>query len=103
MSNENRRRAARSGWTRRRGTADCEPAPGGEDARSPDVEAVYEAYRAAKARHDAAIAALKGATTGRTPPDPELVKRQAAAAVAEIEALAAVRDLARLPAKPDAT
>jgi hypothetical protein len=103
VSNENRRRAARSGWTRRRGTAECDRSPAGEAASSPDVEAVYEAYRAAKARHDAAIAALKGATSGRTPPDPELVKRQAEAAVAEIEALAAVRGLVRPPAKPDAT
>lgn len=64
MSNENRRRAAQSGWTRRR-------AAGG----SGSVEA--------------------GASAAS--PDPELVRRQAEAAVEEIEALAAVRALV----KPD--
>ena len=82
MSNENRKRAALSGWTRRRG----EVVP----ASSPETEAVYEAYRAAKAKHDAAISALKGAARGPTPPDPELIRRQAEAAVQEIDALSAV-------------
>lgn len=100
MSNENRKRAARSGWARRRGTAVCGP-EASEVAASPDVEALYEAYRAAKARHDAAIAALRAASNGRTPPDPELIRRQAEAAVDEIDALAAVRGLNRQAAKPD--
>ena len=103
MSNENRKRAARSGWARRRGTAGGDPGPAGEAAALPDAEAVYEAYRAAKARHDAAIAALRAASSGRTPPDPELIKRQAEAAVEEIDALAAIRGLARFVAKPDET
>lgn len=99
--NENRKRAAQSGWARRRGQAAAEPAPVAEAASSPEIEAAYLAYRAAKAKHDAAIAALRAATLGRAPPDPELIQRQAEAAVEEIDALSAVRALARPFMKPD--
>lgn len=58
---------------------------------SSDPDDLFEAYRLAKARHDETIAALKQASTGRTPPAPELVQAQAAAALAEFEALAALR------------
>jgi hypothetical protein len=60
-----------------------------------DLDPLFEAYRAAKARHDAAIHALKAASNGRKPPDPELVKRQVEAARDEIAAfdeLRSVRD-----------
>jgi hypothetical protein len=70
-------------------------------ASPPDAEVVYGAYREAKARHDAAIAALKAASAEGAPPDAELIRRQAAAAVEEIEALAAVRALVKAPVKPD--
>ena len=59
-----------------------------------DVDGLIEAYRTAKAEHDAAITALKQAANSRVPPDPELVRRQAAAAMAEFEALAALRGVA---------
>ncbi len=64
-------------------------------ARRPSGEHdhLFEAYRTAKARHDAAITALKQASTGRSRPDPELVRRQAAAALEEFEAMAALRGL----------
>ena len=106
MSNENRKRAARSGWARRRGENQLQPAlsvlergdaPAGEcepaaDARrEPDREPLFAAYREAKAKHDEAIAALKRATRARTAPDPELVRAQAEAAVEEIDALTALR------------
>jgi hypothetical protein len=52
---------------------------------------LFEAYRAAKARHDEAIAAIKRASTGRRTPDPELIRAQAAAALEEFDALAALR------------
>ena len=58
---------------------------------SSDQEALFEAYRAAKARHDEAIAAIKRASTGRRTPDPELIRAQAAAALEEFDALAALR------------
>lgn len=110
MPNENRKRAAHAGWARRRGLAEGEaaeiaPSPAliaPPDDASPDAEALFLAYRAAKARHDAAIGALKQATYGRTPPDPELVRRQAEAALEEIDALTAVRGLAKPPGKPNA-
>lgn len=108
MSNENRKRAARSGWARRRGEAPQQPSegapqpgPGGpdggeegpatDDRRLMDREPLFAAYRAAKARHDEAIAALKQATRARIAPDPELVRAQAEAAVEEIDALTALR------------
>ena len=53
------------------------------------------ALRAAKAIHDTVIGALKKATSGRAPPDPVLVERQAAAAMEEFNALAALRGLRR--------
>ena len=56
-----------------------------------EVDGLFEAYRQAKARHDETITALKQASTGRAPPAPELVQAQAAAALAEFEALAALR------------
>lgn len=56
-----------------------------------ETDPLFEAYRQAKARHDAAITALKQASTGRTPPDPGLVQAQAAAALEEFEAMAALR------------
>ncbi|CAN7394805.1 hypothetical protein LJR219_002434 [Phenylobacterium sp. LjRoot219] len=52
---------------------------------------MFAAYRAAKAKHDEAIAALKRATRARLAPDPELVRAQAEAAVGEIDALTALR------------
>ena len=58
---------------------------------SSDQEPLFEAYRAAKARHDEAIAALRRASTGRKPVDPELIRAQAAAALEEFDALAALR------------
>jgi hypothetical protein len=73
----------------------------GAEGASPDAEAVYRAYRDAKARHDATITALKAAAGRGSSPDPELVRRQAEAAVEEIEALAAVRALVKSPGKPD--
>lgn len=97
MSNENRRRAAQSGWTRRRAAGGSGSVEAGASAASPDAEAVYRAYREAKARHDETIAALRAAGSRGAAPDPELVRRQAEAAVEEIEALAAVRALV----KPD--
>lgn len=100
MSNENRSRAARSGWTRRRSAAQSDSEAGAETA-SPDAEAVYRAYREAKARHDAAIAALRASSGRGVPPDAELVRRQAEAAVEEIDALSAVRALVKSPGKPD--
>ena len=100
MSNENRSRAARSGWTRRRAAAQSDSDASAETA-SPDAEAVYRAYREAKARHDAAIAALKASSGRGVAPDPELVRRQAEAAVDEIEALSAVRALVKAPSRPD--
>jgi hypothetical protein len=60
---------------------------------SGEHDQLFEAYRAAKARHDDAIAALKQASNGRSRPDPELVRRQAAAALEEFEAMAALRGL----------
>ena len=57
---------------------------------SSDADELFEAYRQAKARHDETITALKQASTGGAPPDPELVQAQAAAAHAEFEALAAL-------------
>jgi hypothetical protein len=101
VSNENRSRAARSGWTRRRAAAQSDSVEAGAEAASPDAEAVYRAYRDAKARHDAAITALRAAAGRGAPADPELVRRQAEAAVEEIEALAAVRALVKAPVKPD--
>ena len=101
MSNENRKRAAQSGWTRRRAAAQSDAVEVGARGQSPDAEAVYHAYREAKARHDAAIAALKAASGRGVTPDPELIRRQAEAAVDEIEALAAVRDLVKSPVKPN--
>lgn len=107
MSNENRKRAARSGWARRRGEApqrpsETEPDPaagapdgGGErptdGAAAADREPLFAAYRAAKARHDEAIAALKRATRARAQPDAELVRAQAEAALEEFDALTALR------------
>lgn len=106
MSNENRKRAARSGWARRRGEVPAQPAetepnppasPGEKTAAAAEEagvngrEPLFAAYRAAKARHDAAIAALKGATRARRAPDPELVRAQAEAALEEFDALAALR------------
>jgi hypothetical protein len=115
MPNENRKRAAQAGWARRRGLAEVDaqhiagassgiaaPDAPSPDTVSPDTESLFLAYRAAKAKHDAAIAALKQATYGRAPPDPELVRRQALAALEEIEALTAVRALAKPPTKPNA-
>ena len=105
MSNENRKRAARSGWTRRRGEAppqpsQSEPEPGGgQPAHEPaaaDREPLFAAYRAAKAKHDEAIAALKRATRARTAPHPDLVRAQAEAALEEIDALTALRAGVRL-------
>lgn len=101
MSNENRSRAARSGWTRRRAAAQSDSAEAGAETASLDAEAVYRAYREAKARHDAAIAALRAAAGRGVAPDPELVRRQAEAAVEEIEALSAVRALVKSPRKPN--
>lgn len=73
-----------------------------QPASPSDAEAIFEAYRAAKAKHDAAVAALEAAAAGAaSSPDPELIRRQAEAAVEEIEALSAVRALARPPMKPD--
>lgn len=92
MSNENRKRAALSGWARRRGTV--------KPVAASDAELALEAYRAAKAKHDAAITALKAASGGQT--DPELIRRQAEAAAEEIDALSAVCELARPSVKPDA-
>lgn len=100
MSNENRKRAAQSGWTRRRAAAQPDSIESGAETASPDAEAVYHAYREAKARHDAAITALKANSSRGTAPDPELIRRQAEAAVEEIEALAAVRALVKPPVKP---
>lgn len=60
---------------------------------SSETDPLFEAYRQAKARHDDAIAALRQASAGRAPPDPVLVQAQAAAALAEFEALAALRGL----------
>jgi hypothetical protein len=97
VSNENRRRAAQSGWARRRASGPAGSAEAGAGAARPDAETVYRAYREAKARHDEAIAALRAAGARGVAPDPELVRRQAEAAVEEIEALAAVRALV----KPD--
>jgi len=107
MSNENRKRAARSGWTRRRGATPQQPshtepepnsgapgAPGGQpssEAAVADREPLFAAYRAAKAKHDEAIAALKRATRVRASPDPDLVRAQAEAALEEIDALTALR------------
>lgn len=56
-----------------------------------EADGLFEAYRQAKARHDQAISALRQASVGRAPPAPELVQAQAAAALAEFEALAALR------------
>lgn len=106
MSNENRKRAAHAGWARRRGVAEAAGASpldaGPAQGPAPDAESLFLAYRAAKARHDAAIAALKQATFGRKPPDPELVRRQAEAALEEIDALTAMRNLVRQSGKPNA-
>lgn len=111
MSNENRKRAARSGWTRRRGAAPQQPsqtepppaagAPAGgggpsNEAAVADREPLFAAYRAAKAKHDEAIAALKRATRARTAPHPDLVRAQAEAALEEIDALTALRAGVRL-------
>jgi len=77
-----------------------DPAPGapGQGAEAPpnepaalDREPLFAAYRAAKAKHDAAIDALKQATRARRTPDADLVRAQAEAAVEEIDALAALR------------
>jgi hypothetical protein len=54
---------------------------------------LFEAYRAAKATHDAAIHALNAALKSGQPPDPELVRRQIEAATKEIAALDALRAL----------
>jgi hypothetical protein len=112
MPNENRKRAARSGWTRRRGEAPQQPsqtepepgsgAPDGGAARPSnaavvaDREPLFAAYRAAKAKHDEAIAALKRATRARTAPHPDLVRAQTEAALEEIDALTALRAGVRL-------
>jgi hypothetical protein len=50
----------------------------------------FETYRAAKAKHDEAIRALKGTLRGWEAPDPELVRRQVEAASEEIAALDAL-------------
>jgi hypothetical protein len=55
-------------------------------------EALWTAYRSAKARHDAAITALKAASRGGVSPDPGLLEEQTAAAVQEFDALAAVKE-----------
>jgi hypothetical protein len=68
------------------------PRSGGLRTKTPvETDPLFEAYRRAKARHDEAIAALKQASSGRSPPDPRLVQAQAAAALEEFEALAALR------------
>jgi len=104
MSSENRKRAARSGWARRRGKipqqpSQAEPGHGGEDERAgrpaseprvSDHEPLFAAYRAAKAKHDGAAAALRQATRECDPPDPELVRAQTEAAMEEIDALTAL-------------
>lgn len=59
--------------------------------RSANLEALFETYRIAKARHDVTIEALKQAARWREPPDADLVKRQAEAACEEIDALIALR------------
>jgi hypothetical protein len=56
-----------------------------------DLDGLFEAYRSAKARHDAAIAALREAAACGAQPDPEQVRAQAAAAVEEFEAMAALQ------------
>jgi hypothetical protein len=56
-----------------------------------DLDDLFEAYRTAKARHDAAIADLREAGACGATPDPELVRAQAAAAVEEFEAMAALQ------------
>jgi hypothetical protein len=63
----------------------------GDPAPAPDL--LFEAYRAAKARHDEAIRALKGSLEGWSTPDPELVRRQIEAAREEIAALDALSGL----------
>ena len=62
-----------------------------EESRDRDL--LFEAFRAAKAKHDAAIRALWGAPKGRGSPDPELVRRQVEAVQEEIAALEALRGL----------
>jgi hypothetical protein len=54
---------------------------------------LFEAYRAAKARHDESIRALKGTLRSWEAPDPELVRRQVEAAREEIAALDALSSL----------
>jgi hypothetical protein len=56
-----------------------------------DCDPLLKAYRAAKAKHDALIADVKRATTGRARADPEMLRRQASAALEEYAALAALR------------
>jgi hypothetical protein len=55
------------------------------------LDPLFEAYRAAKATHDAAIHALNAALKSGRPPDPELVREQIEAATREIAALDALR------------
>jgi len=63
-----------------------EPGASGSDER------LLDAYKAAKARHDAAIEALTRSSKWRRSPDPELLKRQAEAAMGEFQALSALRN-----------
>lgn len=79
-----------------------DPAELAAEAPGSDAEAVYGAYREAKARHDAAITALRQASARGAAPDAELVRAQAEAAVEEIEALSAIRALVKPSVKPQA-